>query len=148
VEASLRDPWRCYENFRMNNETFHKLHKILVVNHGLQSSQEFHSIEAVGTFLWACGHGHCMRQVKDRLRRGLGTVSQKFGEVLRAMVSFADTVIRPKDPTYSTVHGSLQPLTFIRRMHRRNRWNTRTCVCLGDHMMITPTGKVGQARMY
>jgi len=93
----------------MNNETFHKLHKILVVNHGLQSSQEFHSIEALGMFLWACGHRQCMRQVKERVCRGLGTVSQKFGEVLRAMVSFADTVIRPKDPTYSTVHGSLQP---------------------------------------
>ena len=92
----------------MNSETFHKLHKILVVNHGLQSTQEFGSIEALGMFLWACGHKQCMRQVKERLRRALGTVSQKFGEVLRAMVSFADTVIMPKDPTYSTVHPALR----------------------------------------
>ena len=92
----------------MNNETFHKLHKILVVNHGLHSSQEFHSIEALGMFLWACGHRQCMRQVKERVCRGLGTVSQKFGEVLRALKSFADIVIRPKDPTYSTVHASLR----------------------------------------
>jgi len=93
----------------MNNETFHKLHKILVVNHGLHSSQEFHSIEALGMFLWACGHGHCMRQVKYRLGRGLGTISQKFGDVLHTMMSFADIVIRPQDPTYSTVHASLRP---------------------------------------
>jgi hypothetical protein len=96
----------------MNSETFHKpfhkLHTILVVNHGLQSTQEFGSIEALGMFLWACGHKQCMRQVKERLRRALGTVSHKFGEVLRAMVSFADTVIMPKDPTCSTVHPALR----------------------------------------
>jgi len=93
----------------MNNEIFHKLHKILVVNHGLHSSQEFHSIEALGMFLWACGHRQCMRQVKERVCRGLGTISQKFGDVLHAMMSFADIVIRPQDPTYSTVHASLRP---------------------------------------
>jgi len=92
----------------MNLATFHKLHQILVVNHGLQSTQDFDSIEALGMFLWACGHRQYMRQMKERVRRGLGTVSQKFGAVLRAMVSFADTVIVPKDPTYNTVHDSLR----------------------------------------
>jgi hypothetical protein len=62
----------------MYPDTFYKLHHILVGQHGLQSSQKFDSIEALGMFLWACRHRQCMRQMKERFHRGLGTVSQKF----------------------------------------------------------------------
>jgi hypothetical protein len=38
----------------------------------------------------------------------MGIVSQKFGAVLQSMVSFANTVIRSKDATYSTVQHRLR----------------------------------------
>ena len=47
----------------------------------------------------------------ERFGRSLDTVSRKFGEVLGAVVSFAHTIIRPRDPTLRFVHPKLQPFS-------------------------------------
>jgi hypothetical protein len=47
----------------------------------------------------------------ERFGRSLDTVSRKFGEVLEAMVSFAQTIIKPKDPSFSNVHPNLRHLS-------------------------------------
>lgn len=58
-------------------------------------------------FLWACGTRQSQRQIADRFGRSTDTVCRKFGEVLDAMVSFAHTVIRPRDSTFRFVHPRL-----------------------------------------
>ena len=74
----------------MYPDAFCQLHDILVQNHGLQSTGEFSSVEDLAMFLWGVGTRQCQRQMSDRFRRGLGTVSDKFGEVLESVASFAD----------------------------------------------------------
>ncbi|KAL6657379.1 hypothetical protein ACP70R_005159 [Stipagrostis hirtigluma subsp. patula] len=108
VERNLSDSKKCYANFRLRPAAFHLLHRTLVANHGLKSTSQYDSIEALGMFLWACGTRQCQRQMADRFGRSMDTVSRKFGEVLEAVVSFAKTVLRPRDPTFSSVHRKLQ----------------------------------------
>jgi hypothetical protein len=58
VELNMRDFRRCHENFRMTPYSFRELHDTLVRYHGLRSTQEVESCEALGMFLWACGTQH------------------------------------------------------------------------------------------
>ncbi|WVZ86098.1 hypothetical protein U9M48_032934 [Paspalum notatum var. saurae] len=97
VEMNLRDSHRCYDNFCMIPDDFLHLHDIL----------EFDSVEGLGMFLWACATKQCNRQIKDRFQRSLETISRKMGHVTDVMFSFAQTVVAPKDPTYTHVHRSL-----------------------------------------
>ncbi|KAL6594347.1 hypothetical protein ACP70R_048540 [Stipagrostis hirtigluma subsp. patula] len=108
VARNLADSKKCYSNFRLHPSAFHLLHNILVAHHGLRSTHQCDSIEALGMFLWACGTRQCQRQMAERFGRSIDTVSRKFGEVLDAVVSFADTIIKPRDPTFSSVHHKLQ----------------------------------------
>lgn len=48
-------------------------------------------------FLWACGTRQCHRQMAGRFHRSLDTVSRKFAEVLKVVVSLARRIIRPRD---------------------------------------------------
>ena len=111
VRKVLQDPKRCKIHFCMYPDAFCQLHDILVQNHGLQSTGEFSSVEGLAMFLWGVGTRQCQRQMSDRFRRGLGTVSDKFGEVLECVASFADAVLRPKDAHYRTVHERLEKHT-------------------------------------
>jgi hypothetical protein len=107
VELNLHDRLRCYSNFRMIPEDFIQLHRILVANHGLQSSQQFDGVEALAMFLWACGTGQSFRNIKDRFDRSFDTISRKMGHVLNCMFSFAQVVVAPNDATYSQLHPRL-----------------------------------------
>jgi hypothetical protein len=109
VETNLRDMRKCYDNFRMYPDAFVELHDYLVRYHGLVSTQEVESIEALGMFIWACGTQQATRQIGDRFGRSLDTISRKIGMVADAMFSFAQTIICPKDPTYSQVNHKLTP---------------------------------------
>ncbi|XP_066370294.1 uncharacterized protein [Miscanthus floridulus] len=95
----------------MYPDAFRQLHDILVQNNGLQSTGDFPSVESLTLFLWGVGTRQCQRQMADRFRRGLGTVSDKFGEVLESVASFADAVLRPRDAHYRTVHERLEKYT-------------------------------------
>ncbi|KAL6603810.1 hypothetical protein ACP70R_044171 [Stipagrostis hirtigluma subsp. patula] len=108
VERNLANSNKCYSNFRLRPAAFNLLHATLVANHGLKSTSQCDSIEALGMFLWACGTRQSHRQVADRFGRSIDTVSRKFGEVLDAVVSFSKTILRPKDPTFSSVHHKLE----------------------------------------
>jgi len=55
-------------------------------------------------FLWVCAIKQATRQITQRFGRGMGTVSQKMGEVADAMYSFAQTVVAVKDPEYRKIH--------------------------------------------
>lgn len=108
VELNLRDASRSYNNFRMSPNEFLQLHDILVNHHGLESSEGVSSVEALAMFVWACATKQSCRQIHERFERSLSTVSNKMGMVADVMYSFAQTVICPKDPSYSKVHHSLQ----------------------------------------
>lgn len=107
VELNLDDPARCKHNFRMLPADFMHLHAMLVAHHGLQSTQQFDGVEALGMFIWACGTGQSFRTIRDRFDRSVATISTKIGQMLDCMLSFAHTVIRPSDPTYSHLHPGL-----------------------------------------
>ncbi|WVZ64601.1 hypothetical protein U9M48_014096, partial [Paspalum notatum var. saurae] len=107
VELNLHDSDRCYNNFHMQPDAFLQLHQLLVTNHGLQSTQQFESIEALAMFLWACGSGQSLRQIQDRFERSLDSICRKMGNVANVMFDFAQTVIAPKDPNYTQVHPRL-----------------------------------------
>ena len=107
VQMNLQKEQKCYDNFRMQPDDFLHLNDILVRYHGLQSTQEFDSLEGLGMFLWACATGQPLRQIKDLFDRSLEAVTRKMGEVAEAMIRFSHTVITPKDPTYTHVHHKL-----------------------------------------
>jgi hypothetical protein len=90
------------------------LQDTLVRYHGLRSTQEVESCEALGMFLWACGSQQATRQIRARFERSLDTISRKMTMMADAMYCFAQTIICPKDPTYSKVHKSsdLMPLSL------------------------------------
>ena len=114
VDNLLHDHSRCFDNFRMELETFRCLHYILCNGYGLASTRELDSWEALGMYLWACGIGQSQRQMKERFQRGLGTCSKIFSLVLSTMVPFANAVLRPKDYTYAIVpHKLTKYTTFL-----------------------------------
>ncbi|WVZ50818.1 hypothetical protein U9M48_002040, partial [Paspalum notatum var. saurae] len=89
VALNIADSKKCYDNFRLHPLAFRSLHDTLVEKHGLKSTRQCDSIEALGMFLWACGTRQCQRQICARFCRSQDTVSRKFGEVLDAMIKFA-----------------------------------------------------------
>jgi hypothetical protein len=109
VELNMSDFRKCLDNFRMTPDSFIGLHDALVRYHGLRSTQEVESCEALGMFLWACGTQQATRQIRDRFERSLYTISRKMAMVADAMYGFAQTIICPKDPTFSKVHNKLRP---------------------------------------
>jgi hypothetical protein len=68
--------------------------------------------EALGMFLWTCGAPQSIRQVKNKFKHSLETISRKFDEVLEALISLVFHFIRPKGPQFGTVHHKLQEPRF------------------------------------
>jgi hypothetical protein len=93
----------------MTPDSFIELHDTLVRYHGLRSTQEVESCEALGMFLWACGTQQATHQIRDRFERSLDTISRKMAMVEDAMYGFAQTIICPNDPTFSKVCNKLGP---------------------------------------
>ena len=78
-------------------------------HHGLRSTQEVESYEALGMCLWACGTQQVTCQIRDKFERSLDTISRKMAHVVNSMYGFAQTNICPKEPTYPKVHNKLRP---------------------------------------
>lgn len=112
VELTLNDPEDCFDMFRMTRSVFLQLHDILVKDYGLRSSRRFCSKEALGMFLWALGAPQSFRQLKNKFRHSLETISRKFDEVLNAVMRLAFDIIKPKDPEFRNVHPKLQEARF------------------------------------
>jgi len=112
VMDNLHDPERCYSMFRMNLEMFHKLHEVLTQTYGLKSSRKSTSLEALGIFLWMLGDCQSVRQAKERFERSLGTISRIFNKVLICVDRLAADILKPVDPTFSTMHDTLRSPRF------------------------------------
>jgi hypothetical protein len=75
VALNMRDFRKCHDNFRMTPDSFIELHDTLVRYHGLRSTQEVESREALGMFLWACGTQQATRQIRDIFERSLDSIN-------------------------------------------------------------------------
>jgi hypothetical protein len=104
VERTLCHPTHCYNMFRMHAHVFELLHQELVDNYGLESTSKMSSRESLGMFLYIVGPPQAVRQAEYRFERSMETVSRKFHHVLACLVKLAKDIIRPKDPTFSSVH--------------------------------------------
>jgi hypothetical protein len=107
VEYNLRDFRKCQDNFLMTPSAFLELHDSLVRCHGLKSTQEVESCEALRMFLWACGTQQTTHQIRDRFERSLDTIYRKMAHMADVIYGFAQTNICPKHPTYSKVNNKL-----------------------------------------
>ncbi|TVU22003.1 hypothetical protein EJB05_31678, partial [Eragrostis curvula] len=103
VQLNLHNPTRCWKNFRMSPISFLHLHELLVRHHGLQSTQEVESIEALAMFVLSCAHAQPAGQIEDKFERSASTVSRKMSEVGQVIFHFANYVIGPRDPDYRTI---------------------------------------------
>ena len=117
--------------FRMNPHVFEMLHDLLVQSYGLKSTSRMSSREALGIFLWMVGPPESVRQVEDKFTRSMETISRKFSHVLDCVCNLAKDIIRPKDPSYSSVHPKLankfSPL--FNSVIGAPRWNTGQSHC-------------------
>ena len=117
--------------FRMNPHVFEMLHDLLVQSYGLKSTSRMSSREALGIFLWMVGPPESVRQVEDKFTGSMETISRKFSHVLDCVCNLAKDIIRPKDPSYSSVHPKLankfSPL--FNSVIGAHRWNTGQSHC-------------------
>jgi hypothetical protein len=67
---------------------------------------------SIRNVLWTCGAPQSIRQVKNKFKHSLETISRKFDEVLEALMRLAFHFIRPKDPQFGTIHHKLQEPRF------------------------------------
>jgi hypothetical protein len=104
VERKLANETYCYNMFRMTPSMFYSLHNMLSTEYGLRDTKKSTSIEALGMFLWIVGAPQSVRQAEDRFERSLGTVHSMFYRVLKCVVQYADDVIKPRDPNFTTRH--------------------------------------------
>jgi hypothetical protein len=112
VEVTLQDPDEYYNMFRMTRSVFLRLHDTLVEDYGFKPRRKMCTKEALGIFLWTCGAPQSIRQVKNKFKHSLETISRKFDEVLDALMRLAFHFIRPKDPQFGTIHHKLQEPRF------------------------------------
>jgi len=94
-EVLQGNPTRCYEMFRMEKHTFHKLCTKLV-DHGLKPTNHIGVEEMVAMFLLVVGHGVGNRMIQERFQHSRETVSRRFHDVLVAYLSLSIEYIKPQ----------------------------------------------------
>ena len=118
---------------------FELLHEVLVNSYGLKSTTKMSSREALGMLLWTLGPPQPVRQVEDRFVRSMETISRKFDHVLTCVTRLAKDIIRPLDPTYSSVHPTLAEYKYA------PYFNNATGTIDGTHVKVTmPFEQVGK----
>ena len=94
---------RCFNTFRMNQNTFRQLCMDLGNNYGLKSSDRMSILEKVGLFVYILSKGASNRDAQERFQHSGETVSRVFKEVLDAMDGLSRDIIRPRDPQFKEV---------------------------------------------
>jgi hypothetical protein len=105
-------PRYFYKMFRINPDIFMSLHDLLVSNYGLKSSRNVSSMESLAMFLWIVGCPQSFSQVENQFERSLWTIHMKFKEVLLCLRKLGKDNIKPRDPTFSTEHTTVQEDRF------------------------------------
>ena len=55
-------------------------------------------------FLWALAKQVGQRDMGERFKRGLGTISERFGQVLECVANFVDVICTPRHVDMSKVY--------------------------------------------
>lgn len=84
------------------------LHAELVDFYGLKPWQDVSTEETLGMYLYSCGKRQDRSQILDRFEWHINIVNERTRHAIEVMFSFAQTIICPKDPTFSQVSGKLQ----------------------------------------
>jgi hypothetical protein len=113
VQEKLGSAYSCYTQFRMTPPLFMKLHHMLTTEYGLKDTSKSTSLEALGMFLWMLGGPESYRKVEDKFERSLGTVHAMFYRVMKCVIKFADDVLRPRDPEFTTMHPRVMSSRFF-----------------------------------
>ncbi|GKV15184.1 hypothetical protein SLEP1_g25986 [Rubroshorea leprosula] len=103
LEIIRENDTRCINMFRMDKNTLISLCNDLQSNYGLEASRRISVIEKVCMFLYTLALGASNRQVQERFQHSGETVSRSFHEVLKAMLYLSIDLIKPQDPTFSTI---------------------------------------------
>nr|CAD1824762.1 unnamed protein product [Ananas comosus var. bracteatus] len=103
VQEILRTPGESYRMLRMESEVFKRLASLLTNNYGLHSTRAMHAEEALAIFLLVCGHNETNRNIQNRFKHSGETISRKFNEVLDSLVRFSVDIIKPLDPSFTTI---------------------------------------------
>ena len=112
VQRTLADPIDCYDMFRVHRPVFYRLHNLLVSSYELKSKGKMNSVEALCMFLWIVGAPQSVRQAKNRFIGSLESIGRNFDRVLSNVLKLTKDIIKPKDPTFSTVNPVLENQTF------------------------------------
>jgi hypothetical protein len=108
IHQTLANETRCFDNFRMKSAHLLRLHETLVNVYGLCGTGQIGSLEKLAIFVWTLAHQAGCRLGKDRFERSMATISCKMTEMAELFTRFADDIIGPLDPTYSSVHEDLR----------------------------------------
>ena len=98
---------RCLNMFRMDKYTLINLCQDLEKNYRLTPSSRMTVLEKVGMFLYTLSLGASNRQVQEHFQHSGKTVSRNFHEVLKTIMRFSIDLIKPKDPTFSTIPSEI-----------------------------------------
>ena len=94
---------QCFNIFRVNQCTFHRLYMDLENKYGLQPSDMISIFEKVGLFVYVLSKGGSNREAQERCQRSSEMISRVFREVLDAMDDICKDMLKPRDPEFKDI---------------------------------------------
>ncbi|GMI68705.1 hypothetical protein like AT5G41980 [Hibiscus trionum] len=98
---------RCFNMFRMTQNTFRQLCIDLESKHGLLPSYRISTLEKVGLFVYILSKGASNRDVQERFQHSGETVSRIFKEVLDAIDGLSSKILKPRDPEFKEIPSQI-----------------------------------------
>ncbi|CAH9096803.1 unnamed protein product [Cuscuta europaea] len=98
---------RCFNAFRMTQNTFRNLCADLETKYGLRPSSRVSVLEKVGLFVYVLSKSASNRDTQERFQHSGETVSRIFKEVLNAMDELCRDILVPKDPDFKRIPSQI-----------------------------------------
>lgn len=94
---------KCFNTFRMNQNTFRQLCLDLENKYGLRSSSGISILEKVGLFVYLLSRGAPNRDIQERFNHSGESMSRIFKEVLNAMGGLSKDILVPNDHEFKEI---------------------------------------------
>ncbi|GMI72827.1 hypothetical protein like AT1G43722 [Hibiscus trionum] len=98
---------RCFNMFRMTQNTFRQLCIDLESKHGLLPSYRISTLEKVGLFVYILSKGASNRDVQERFQHSGETLSRIFKEVLDAIDGLSSKILKPRDHEFKEIPSQI-----------------------------------------